>query len=319
MSLSETCNAKSSEDVADDWECAGDEALVASAAVRQKQIEQLESKLAVEMEQLKIEHQPKASASTSTERTRVEVGDGPVRLLRRPRNNADAGKSKEQLDAEAAAEQARMDLEEREAAYQQARERIFGGEEPSSTPTPTSLSASASSNHLTDDPVAQMVAHIQSGASASKQEKPEPRNHLSDVPMKRVDMRRQPGPIPQCRPPLMPGVVIPQMGGPMNGNMPPWPYPGVPPPPMPPYGAPLPYMFGPHQPLLPPQQQQQGTWRSPPAYNMPQNSGPIPLASVKLNPMPIRRPWNQVPPPPPHAMYSQPPPFPPAAPRFQNH
>lgn len=316
MSLSETCDAKSSEDVADDWECAGDEALVASAAVRQKQIEQLESKLAVEMEQLKIEHHPKASASTSTERTRIEVGDGPVRLLRRPRSNTNSRKSKEQLDAEAAAEQARKDLEEREAAYQQARERIFGGDELASTP-PSNLTASGSSNHITDDPVAQMVAHIQSGASgASKAEKCEPRNHLSDVPMKRVGMRRQPGPpgpAQQCRQPLMPSVVLPpQMGGGV-----PWPYSGIAPPQVP-YGAPLPLIFGPHQPILPPQQSgQQGAWRSPPAYNMPHTSGPIPLASVKVNPIPVRGSWNQVPPP--QAMYSQPPPFPPVAQRFQNH
>ena len=61
MSESEKCKEKS-EEVADDWEIAGDDAIVASVAERQKQLEQYENKLAVEQEQLKI-HQTKPTGA----------------------------------------------------------------------------------------------------------------------------------------------------------------------------------------------------------------------------------------------------------------
>ena len=67
MSQNEKCNDKLIDEVADDWENAGDEALVASVAERQKQLEKQESKLAVEQEQLKI-HQSKASSTNNADK-----------------------------------------------------------------------------------------------------------------------------------------------------------------------------------------------------------------------------------------------------------
>ena len=55
MNEAEQCSQQK-EEVADDWENAGDEVLVASVAERQKRLAQRESQLAAEQQQLKLEH-----------------------------------------------------------------------------------------------------------------------------------------------------------------------------------------------------------------------------------------------------------------------
>jgi hypothetical protein len=240
MSEREKCDKKSDEvpPAPDDWENAGDDAIIASVAERQKQLEQNETNLAAEQEQLKI-HQ-KASGN-KTEKNRPEVGEGPIRLLRRQHIGNQQQKTEAELEAEAQ-ERATKALEEREALYQQTRERIFGGEQPPSQQPPEPVSSESLQ--------AQLQLHLQQQQQMQQQQSSGPRDHLSDVQMKRADTRK-PGQrqqqIPQQPPPLnslpmmMPPTSIPPPQVPwfFNGAPPPQPLYNIPPP-QSMYGAPIP-------------------------------------------------------------------------------
>jgi hypothetical protein len=237
MSEREKCDKKSDEvpPAPDDWENAGDDAIIASVAERQKQLEQNETNLAAEQEQLKI-HQ-KASGNKTDKKP--EVGEGPIRLLRRQHIGNQQQKTEAELEAEAQ-ERATKALEEREALYQQTRERIFGGEQAhSQQPEPVS----------SESLQAQLQLHLQQQQQMQQQQSSGPRDHLSDVQMKRADTRKpgQRQQIPQQPPPLnsLPMMMPPTSAPPpqvpwfFNGAPPPQPLYNIPPP-QSMYGAPIP-------------------------------------------------------------------------------
>uniref|UniRef100_A0AC34PZ77 SUZ domain-containing protein n=1 Tax=Panagrolaimus sp. JU765 TaxID=591449 RepID=A0AC34PZ77_9BILA len=274
MSKTEQCNPE--EQVADDWENVGDDALVASVAERQKRLAKIENERATEQEQLKIE-QSKSSSSLSEKKN--DVGNGPVRLLRRPNSGSQIKCKTDEELAKEAHEKVQKELEERTVAYQQAREKIFGGDPVQSEEVPTT-------NTGTVAPPQPRILPISVPSTSSSNTK----DHLSDVPMKRADVNRQqttkqiqsfqnaPQPL-MLQQPLPP--VPPHLTGPWpNFNYPPLPPPsmfiGPPQPPPPPqnlvYNGMQPY-YGPMDPFLPNPIMRMPTIIQPPPQRPYQNQG----------------------------------------------
>jgi len=221
MNEAEQCSQQK-EEVADDWENAGDEVLVASVAERQKRLAQMESQLAAEQQQLKLEQ---TKPTNNQNDKKPEVGNRPVKLLRRPQSGSTLNKKTDAELAKEAEERAQKALEEREAAYQQAREKIFGGEQPPDGPPEA-------------PPVETTEEFPQPSTSTNKDQTS--RDYLSDVPMKRADTYKVP---PRPAPPIQslmtssgmwgyPGQV--PFNGPPSGMVPPF-YDGIPPGVIPPY------------------------------------------------------------------------------------
>jgi hypothetical protein len=169
-------NSQTQSEVADDWENVGDEQVMAQIAERQKQLVEQKN----EVEQLKL---PEADDGQQPGPAN-SIGDRPFRLLRRPQSASRLGKDDKDGSSN---ENKAMTLEERQAAYEQARERIFGEkrcveESPADEFTP--------SQDTSAGPIVEPLL-------------PDPRrNHLSDVPMKTSNIA--PSRWPPCVPPPPP-------------------------------------------------------------------------------------------------------------------
>lgn len=110
---------------------------------------------------------------------RNDVGNGPVRLLRRPNSGSQIKYKTDEELAKEADEKFQRELEQRAVAYQQAREKIFGdqsqNDETPSTETDLPL------------PVQPRILSITMPSTSGTNT----RDHLSDVPMKKADVNRQ--------------------------------------------------------------------------------------------------------------------------------
>ena len=157
---------------------------------------------------------------------RTEVGSGPVRLLRRPQSGSTLNKKTDAELAKEAEERAQKALEEREAAYQQAREKIFGGEQPSDVQP--------------EVPTMERTEEFPQPSTSTNKDQAS-RDYLSDVPMKRADTYKvPPRPIPPLPPLMNPSGMWRYSGqvpcnGPPSGMMPPPFYDGMQPGVIPPY------------------------------------------------------------------------------------
>ncbi|KAE9555239.1 hypothetical protein FO519_001589 [Halicephalobus sp. NKZ332] len=271
MNEAEQCSQQK-EEVADDWENAGDEALIASVAERQKRLAQMESKLAAEQQQLKLE-QVKPSSSQNDKK--AEVRSGPVKLLRRPQSGSTLNRKTDAEIAREAEERAQKALEEREVAYQQAREKIFGGEQ----------LAGEQPEIPTNEAIEE---YPQPSTSINKDQTS--KDYLSDVPMKRADTYKfPPKPVVPPIPPLMsspmggwryPGQV--PCSGPPGGLIPPF-YDGIPPNVMPPYcmSGPLNPFTVPPPPIYRPTVQMKNVFNQPMPHPMTQPLNPAPPTSFQ--------------------------------------
>ncbi|KAH7695089.1 hypothetical protein AAVH_37858, partial [Aphelenchoides avenae] len=215
MSVAHDEEASQSNKVADDWEDVGEEQVIAQIAERQKQLVEQKN----EAEQLKL---PEGDDDGQLPGPANPLGDRPVRLLRRPQSESKLSGSGDQSGGA----NRPMTYEERQAAYEQARERIFGVKSSAaeSTEDPTSEDVSPSTDHSSGGPIVEAI--------------PPPvdrRNHLSDVPMKTTNVAPgrtwPPGPPPQQMWPGPMPITMTGMPPPFGGYAPPPTTYGAPPPP----------------------------------------------------------------------------------------